>query len=89
MERKSKCINRTLVRKFLQGSIALKDLRLADLQIFPSEDLAVLVMVSKNHIVYEVDLVYRDGQIFILDMEILAKQSEKPERFQYIGKEVR
>lgn len=89
MEKKPTRITRTLVRRYLLDSLALKDLRLADMQIYPSEDLAVLVMVSQNHMVYEVDLAFHDGQIHMLDMQVLVKQNEKPERFQFIGKEVR
>ena len=82
-------ITRTMVRQYLVDSLALRDMKLADLTIYPSEDLAVVIMVSPNHFAYEVDLSYHNGKIHLLDMQMLVKQSEKPERFQMIGKETR
>ena len=89
MERRPTRITRKLVRDYLVDSLALKDLKLCDLQLYPSEDLAVLLMVSQNHFPYEVDLSYHNGKIHLLDMQILIKQNEKPERFEFIGKEIR
>ena len=82
-------ITRTSVRRFLLNSMACEGMRLADLQIYPEFNSALAVMVSQNHMVYEVDLKFEDGIIRIIDMDVLVKQSEKPERFTFMGKEFR
>ena len=89
MARKPDGITRTAVRKFLLSNPSVEGMHLADLQVFQDIDLAYAVMVSKNHLVYEVDMKWEDGEVKIIDMDILVKQSEKPERFQFLGKEFR
>lgn len=89
MAQRATKITRTSIRRFLMSNSQLREMHLADLQVFESSGLATAVVVSKNHIVYEVDLKFNDGAISILDMEVLVKNSERPERFQFIGKEVR
>lgn len=82
-------ITRTAVRRFLLSSSQLEGMRMADLQVYQDIGLAYAVMISKNHLVYEVDLKEEDGTIKIFDIDILVKQSDKPEKFQFIKKEVR
>ena len=89
MAKKTDGITRTAVRKFLLSNPSVEGMHLADLQVFQDIDLAYAVMVSKNHLVYEVDMKWEDGEVKIIDMDILVKQSEKPERFQFLGKEFR
>ena len=89
MAKKTDGITRTAVRRFLVSNPTIDGMRLADLQVYPDIDLAYAVMVSKNHLVYEVDMKFEDGEVKIIDMDILVKQSEKPERFQFMGKEFR
>lgn len=81
-------MTRTSVRQFMQQSLLLKDMRLADLQIFPGTDLATALMISRNHIPYEVNFGIGENGVEIVDASILYK-AETPERFEYIGKEVR
>lgn len=82
-------ITRTSVRRFLLNSSQLEGMRLADLQVYQDIGLAYALMISQNHLVYEVDLKEEEGVIKILDVDILVKQSDKPERFQFIKREVR
>lgn len=83
-----KKMTRTAVRQFMQQSLFLRDLRLADLQVFPGTDLATAVMVSKNHIPYEVNFGIGENGVEIIDAAVLFK-AETPERFELMGKEVR
>lgn len=87
MSRK-KTMTRTSVRQFMQQSLLLKDMRLADLQVFPGTDLATALMVSKNHIPYEVNFGIGENGVEIIDAAVLFK-AETPERFEFMGKEVR
>lgn len=89
MAHKPNRITRTAVRQFLLNSTQVQGMHLADLQVYTDIDMACAVMISKNHLVYEVDMKWEDGEIRIIDMDILVKQSEKPERFQFMGKEFR
>lgn len=83
-----KTMTRTSVRQFMQQSLFLRDLRLADLQVFPGTDLATALMVSKNHIPYEVNFGIGESGVEIIDAAVLFK-AETPERFEFMGKEVR
>jgi hypothetical protein len=89
MAKKPDRITRTAVRKFLLSNPSVEGMHLADLQVYQDIDLAYAVMISRNHLVYEIDMKWEDGQVRIIDMDILVKQSEKPERFQFMGKEFR
>lgn len=82
-------ITRTATRRFLLNNSQFEGMRLADLQVYQDIGLAYAVMVSRNHLVYEVDLKWEDGNIKILSVDVLVKANERPERFQFIGKEVR
>lgn len=82
-------ITRTTTRRFLLNNSQFEGMRLADLQVYQDIGLAYAVMVSRNHLVYEVDLKWEDGNIKILSVDVLVKVNERPERFQFIGKEVR
>lgn len=82
-------ITRTAVRRFLLNSMACEGMRLADLQVYPASDSALAVMISQNHMVYEVDLKFENGILRIIDMDILVKNNEKPERFTFMRKEFR
>lgn len=83
-----KKMTRTAVRQFMQQSLFLRDMRLADLQVFPGTDLATALMVSKNHIPYEVNFGIGENGVEIIDAAVLFK-AETPERFDFMGKEVR
>lgn len=82
-------ITRTTTRRFLLNNSQFEGMRLADLQVYQDIGLAYAVMVSRNHLVYEVDLKWEDGNIKILSVDVLVKATERPERFQFIGKEAR
>lgn len=82
-------ITRNAVRRYLQENSLFEGMRLADLQVFVDIDQAAAVMISKNHVVYEVDMKWSNGEIFVTDMDILVKQSNTPERFHFLGKEFR
>lgn len=86
----TKRITGNAVRQYLQSSAAFEGMRLADLQVFPGEDLALAILISDHHLVYEVDMKWDGNAMSLLSMSLLEpKQKEEPERFQYIGKEVR
>lgn len=82
-------ITRNAVRRFLQNNFLFEGMRLADMQVYVDIDQAYAVMVSKNHVVYEVDMKWSNGEIFVTDMDIMVKKSETPERFRFLGKEFR
>lgn len=82
-------ITRNAVRRYLQDNSLFEGMRLADMQVYADIDQAYAVMISKNHVVYEVDMKWSNEEIFVTDMDILVKKSETPERFQFLGKEFR
>lgn len=82
-------ITRNAVRRFLQDNSLFEGMRLADMQVYVDIDQASAVMISHNHVVYEVDMKWSNGEIFVTDMDILVKQSNTPERFHFLGKEFR
>ena len=82
-------ITRNAVRRYLQDNSLFEGMRLVDMQVYVGIDQASAVMISKNHVVYEVDMKWSDGEIYVTDMDILVKQSNTPERFHFLGKEFR
>ena len=82
-------ITRNAVRRFLQENSLFEGMHMADMQVYVGIDQACAVMISKNHVVYEVDMKWSNGEIFVTDMDILVKQSDTPERFHFLGKEFR
>ena len=73
-------INRTKVRRHLQSMFAYAEMKLADLSIYPEIDQARAVMLSRNHVMYEVWLhITPAGNMEVYSEDLLVPMHKKEE----------
>ena len=79
-------INRTKVRRHLQSMYAYAEMKLADLSIYPEIDQARAVMLSRNHVMYEVWLhMTAAGNIEVYSEDLLVPLHEREDIMNHVS----